>query len=275
MSISTPAGDQRRPSAVSPGKKSPAGTKPASGSKGTTNAKNPTGKGAGKSTGRPAAAGKAGGPSKPIKPVKVTQSRNWGPIALFVAVGVIAVGIIGTGAMAVYRNSRPWQERAAAIDGILNFRETDPELTAQRDHKPGPLTYTVTPPVAGNHNSYWQNCNGDIYDAPIANEHAVHSLEHGAVWITYRTGLPADQVEKLAKRVRGTDYMLMSPVDNLDTPISLQAWGYQLKVDNADDERIDEFIKTLRIRANMEPGATCSQGITATGTTPRDLEGGM
>ena len=42
----------------------------------------------------------------------------------------------------------------------------------------------------------------------------------------------------------------MSPVDDLDKPISLQAWGYQLKVDNADDARIDEFIKALRMNAS-------------------------
>ena len=38
----------------------------------------------------------------------------------------------------------------------------------------------------------------------------------------------------------------MSPYPGLDAPISLQAWGYQLKVDNADDPRIDDFIKALR-----------------------------
>ena len=93
------------------------------------------------------------------------------------------------------------------------------------------------------HNAAWQNCMGDVYDAPIANEHAVHSLEHGAVWITYRPGLPQDQLDKLAGKVRGVEKMLMSPYEGLDKPISLQAWGYQLKVDNADDPRIDEFIK--------------------------------
>ena len=44
----------------------------------------------------------------------------------------------------------------------------------------------------------------------------------------------------------------MSPYEGLDKPISLQAWGYQLKVDNADDGRIDEFIKALRENASVE-----------------------
>ena len=34
-------------------------------------------------------------------PVKVSQGRSWGPIALFTAVGVIAAAIIGYGVYAV------------------------------------------------------------------------------------------------------------------------------------------------------------------------------
>ena len=67
----------------------------------------------------------------------------------------------------------------------------------------------------------------------------------------------------------------MSPYPGLDKPISLQAWGYQLKVDNADDSRIDDFISALRVNASIEgPTISCSQGITATGTTPRDIPQG-
>jgi hypothetical protein len=106
---------------------------------------------------------------------------------------------------------------------------------------------------------------GDVYTEPIADEHAVHSLEHGAVWVTYKQGLPADQVNKLKSKVEGKEFMLMSPISNLDKNISVQAWGYQLKVDNANDKRIDEFIKDLRLNASMEPGAACSGGNTTTG----------
>ena len=64
--------------------------------------------------------------------------------------------------------------------------------------------------------------------------------------------------------------MMMSPYEGPTSPISLQAWGYQLKVDSADDERIDEFIQALRLNASIESGATCGSqnSITTTGTTP-------
>ena len=42
------------------------------------------------------------------------------------------------------------------------------------------------------------------------------------------------------------DRMALSPYPNLKTNISLQAWDYQLFVDNASDPRIQQFIGALR-----------------------------
>lgn len=272
MSMSAQHGGSRRPSTVSTGspggpKKGPTKSATAKSSKAkSSSAKSGTAKpGGGRSP-----AGTARGPRPPIKPVKVTEGRNWGPIALFVVVGLLAAGIIGYGAWYAIIGGVSWADKAKAIPGVVDYRD-DPEAVA-RGHVETSITYKISPPVGGEHNSAWQRCFGDVYDAPIANEHAVHSLEHGAIWITYRPDLPADQVEKLAARVRGNDYMLMSPYEGLDAPISLQAWGFQLKVDDADDKRIDEFITTLRDVAGPEE-ATCSFGnyVTATGTTPRDM----
>ncbi|MEO3778787.1 DUF3105 domain-containing protein [Micromonospora sp. B11E3] len=260
MSISTPGGPERRPTVVTTGKK-PAAGRPASDAKA----------GAGKPKGGAGRSGGGKGPRKPIAPVKVSQGRSWGPIALFTAVGVLAAAIIGYGAWAAFQGSKPWEDRAADIAGIVNYREKNKELTQGGNHQQGSIKYDILPPVAGPHNAAWQNCMGDVYDAPIANEHAVHSLEHGAVWITYRPDLPADQVATLKSKVQGQEKLMLSPFEGLDKPVSLQAWGYQLKVDNADDKRIDEFIKALRVNASIEgPTANCAQGITATGTTPRD-----
>ena len=219
-------------------------------------------------------AGKAGGGKgrPPFVPVRVAQERNWGPILMFSAACVVAILIIGFAAFQVWKSgaSSDWQKRANGIDGIVNYRETNPDML-KRDHAWGPLTYEVTPPVGGVHNYNWQNCMGDVYTAQISNEQAVHSLEHGTVWIAYRPDLPQDQIDKLAAKVKDRSYLMLSPYPGLDKAISLQAWGYQLKVDNANDGRIDQFIQALRENATMEDQAVCSGGITDATVAPLDL----
>jgi hypothetical protein len=287
MSISTPqAGGNRRPSAKpAAGAKPTAGGKPAAGAKPTAGAKPAAAKPAGKAAGarttpgapakgaRPGTAGGGKGGRPPITPVKVSQGRSWGPIALFTAVGLVAASIIGFGVYEVYKNGLSWQQKADAIAGIVDYRKTEPDLLKPAQHAYGKLSYPQSPPVGGEHNPNWQRCQGDVYNDQIPNENAVHALEHGAVWITYNPSLPKDQVDKLAAKVKGNDYMLMSQYPGLDKPISLQAWGFQLKLDSADDKRIDEFIKDLRQNASQEPGTPCSSGnyTTKTGADPVNL----
>src|SRR5438093_3047791 len=57
------------------------------------------------------------------------------------------------------------------------------------NHARGPVAYSVTPPIGGDHSARWMNCG--VYSQPVPSERAVHNLEHGAVWITYRPDLPA------------------------------------------------------------------------------------
>jgi hypothetical protein len=250
--MSTP-GPERVPSSVKVGKTSGQGKPPTGAAKKTSPAAKKTGGGA-KKSGR-----------KPVTPVKVSGSRSWGPIALISGVVAFFLVVVGVGVFYVVQGSRSWEDKVADISGVVNYRAQKNAAIDARDHKDGTLTYVTNPPVGGAHNPTWQNCMGDIYDQPIANEHAVHSLEHGAVWVTYKQGLPADQVAVLAKKVQGKDYMLMSPYAGLDKNVSVQVWGYQLKVDDVNDSRIDDFIKDARVVASMEPGAACSSGNTTTG----------
>ena len=82
------------------------------------------------------------------------------------------------------------------------------------------------------------------------------------------SNLPQDQVDALKAKVQGKGFTLMSPVENLEKPVIVQAWGYQLKLDKTDDGRIDDFINALAKNASQEKGATCGGGTTAVGTTP-------
>ncbi|WP_018351276.1 DUF3105 domain-containing protein [Longispora albida] len=217
-----------------------------------------------------AGGGKKGAKGRPVAPVRVAQTRNWGSIAMFTVVGVLFAGIVGYGGWKAIEGSKTFEDRAEEISGVVNFRKSQEKVLAEGngDHVQGKVQYFSTPPSGGKHNGRWQTCMGNVYAGPIPNEHAVHSMEHGAVWITYDPAKASQaDIAELTKKVQGAgDYIMMSQYPDQGSPISLQAWGFQLKVDKASDERVDEFIKTLRKTASVEAGATCAGGNEKTGT---------
>jgi hypothetical protein len=132
-------------------------------------------------------------------------------------------------------------------------------------HVVGPITYTENPPMGGPHNVVWQNCG--IYDAPIHNEHGVHALEHGAVWITYRPDLAADQVQ-LLKTLAADDYMLLSPYPGLTHAVVASAWNHQLTFERAEERGLRAFISEYKNNPDTTPefGASCLGGTSALAT---------
>jgi hypothetical protein len=220
-----------------------------------------------------------GGRGRRPVPVVVPKSRNWTAITLVTTAIVIFVAIVGYGVYAIQKNGQTFEDKADKISGLVDYRKKNPSIddASNRNHTYDKVNYPVSPPAYGNHNYDWQRCLGDVYDAQIANENAVHSLEHGAVWITYDpTKLSAAQVQTLASTyVTGHDFTLMSPYPNMPTAISLQAWGFQLRLNSPTDPRINQFIQDLRVNASLEPGVACSSGtyVTATGTEPHNLGG--
>ncbi|GGL03540.1 DUF3105 domain-containing protein [Planomonospora parontospora] len=149
-------------------------------------------------------------------------------------------------------------ERAASsLDAVKSFTYVGSE------HTTDPVTYKENPPVGGPHapSPDWQNCG--VYDQPVGKENAVHSMEHGAVWITYRPDLPKDQIEKLRELVRKQgDYMLLSPFPGIPSPIVASSWGKQLTgITDADDPRLPKFIAKFKNGPGTpELGAACSGG---------------
>lgn len=111
------------------------------------------------------------------------------------------------------------------------------------------------PPMGGSHTPQWLNCG--VYKEAVSTELAVHSMEHGAVWLTYRPDLPQDQVSMLERY--GDNFTLVAPYPDLERPIVATAWGVQLQLDEASDERLEQFIARYKGRG-PEQGATCSGG---------------
>jgi len=140
-------------------------------------------------------------------------------------------------------------------EGVRSF-----EVGESGRHTEENVDYAHSPPVGGPHDPVWQNCG--FYTKPVRNENAVHSIEHGAVWIAYRPGLPQDQLEKIKKLVEGQTYMLASPYSNLPAPLVASAWGKQLKLASVNDPRLEQFVRAYSQGPQApEPGAACSGGV--------------
>lgn len=163
---------------------------------------------------------------------------------------------------------------AAIQDGTVTAEELEYPFVAQQEHVDNlngwdgknPV-YDLKPPAGGNHLSVWQTCTGSVYDGPIADGNAVHSMEHGAVWLTYDPELvePAD-VEALALLIGARDYSLMSPYPGQGVAISLQSWGNRYQTEDVSDPKIGQYLDTyiLNERFNPETMATCAGGVTTT-----------
>jgi hypothetical protein len=167
------------------------------------------------------------------------------------AAAIVLVAIVGF--VLVQR-----QQSAAAIpEGTLSY------TYAGAQHSDGPVQYAENPPVGGVHNPTWQNCG--FYAAPVHNENAVHSLEHGAVWITYQPDLPQDQIDILRNLAESQSYILVSPMEGIATPVVASAWNRQIQLESATDPRLDQFIRSFRLSPEApEPGAACAGGTSAT-----------
>lgn len=163
-------------------------------------------------------------------------------------------GVAGLAVLAVYFFSNRPPSLPEVIEGVQTFPDLD------RGHTLEPVTYAQTPPAGGPHNPAWQNCG--VYTQPIPNENAVHSLEHGAIWITYHPDLPESEVQELQALTRQSGFRLLSPYPDLPSPIVLSAWGYQIQLEQADDARLTDFIRKYEQNPRgPEPGAPCTGGV--------------
>ena len=174
---------------------------------------------------------------------------------LIVAASVAVIALVGGGSWATIATSgsRSSTQDKVALTGLQTY------TGLARDHVTGAVVYPQTPPVGGKHSAIWQNCG--VYSAPVHNENAVHSLEHGAVWITYRPDLPAAEIATIADDVSGQPYGLVSPYPGLPSPIVATAWGVQLKLNSASDPRLKSFVERYTSGSHApEPGGQCTGG---------------
>ena len=168
---------------------------------------------------------------------------------------------------AISESLQPWEPSAdnldpsTAIAGIF-VGDANNYKVGLHVSPPTRVAYDRFPPVGGPHDAEWAACNGVVYNTAVRNENMVHTLEHGAIWITYNPDtINADDLDILKALVNGKQYITLSPYPGLTSKISLQAWAHQLMLDSASDERVRQFITALQRNPNTTPevNGTCSQ----------------
>ena len=191
---------------------------------------------------------------------------------------VIPPGVNGTTTVQAAAHQVP---NTSGIPGVVEYVTTGWPATSHNgpaahalahDHVTGPVAYSVTPPVGGQHNATWMNCG--IYDQPVPSERAVHNLEHGAVWITYQPSLPQSEVNQLrafagkqtmvpSAEGASSRYLDLTPYPGLPSPIVISSWGFQLKLSSPADPRLRQFVSTFRASPKYTPeyGGACTGGV--------------
>jgi hypothetical protein len=177
----------------------------------------------------------------------------WSSVAGGVAVvALLIVSIVLTPQPASYSAGGEGVE----IEGVATFDNASA-------HVEGAVDYPQTPPAGGEHNQVWLNCG--VYEQPVPNENAVHSMEHGALWVTYDPALDDAELSTLRGKLPST-YVVLSPFEGLPSPIVLSGWNTQLQVDDADDPRIAQFFEEYWKSQDVpEPGAACTGALDAPG----------
>ncbi|MDP3712679.1 MAG: DUF3105 domain-containing protein [Mycobacteriales bacterium] len=162
------------------------------------------------------------------------------------------------------------QPDPSGIEGLQLVEVTEQSSTERHTTERG-SDYLTTPPAGGRHwpaNAPdvapgvlgWLRCG--VYTAPVPSEFAVHSQEHGAVWLTYRPGAtPADVTTFTGLAARDPAYVLVSPFPGQPGAWTASTWGAQLTVEAPDDPRLAEFVRVYAGGGQGgEKGADCVGG---------------
>ncbi len=158
---------------------------------------------------------------------------------VILAVGVLVlVAVIG---FQIYRLQQP-RRGGDPHNHIPQLAAVKTYDYAGGDHTTDTVHYAQTPPAGGPHDPQWQDCG--VYTRQIRNENAVHALEHGTVWVTYRPGLSQRDIQSLGTALGAvkSKKTILSPFAGLPAPVVVTVWNAQLDLTGAHDSRLPIFL---------------------------------
>ncbi len=140
-----------------------------------------------------------------------------------------------------------------------------------------PIVYCTKPPSSGFH--YWIWGAYKTYPRPVPAGFLVHSLEHGAVVVSYKCASSCPEVEKKLQAVIDAlpvdktcvepikRRVILVPDPTLDTEVAAAAWQWTYRATCVDPATLTKFVNEHYNRAAED---TCADGIDPIGTGPSD-----
>ena len=107
--------------------------------------------------------------------------------------------------------------------------------------------YNSNPPTSGWH--FPQPADWGYYNGELPDELVVHNLEHGGIWISFKSADDTEVINKLvalARRYRSKVIITLRPKN--DSRIAVAAWTHLMKLDHYDETAIVDFINRFKNR---------------------------
>lgn len=199
-------------------------------------------------------------PPPPLRSPEQAPRRRVLPVVLAVVAAVTVIGAAASVPLVLRQLDADDVARGGPVnlDAVELYDHLDPAHTEED------VAYPQSPAVGGPHAPVWLECG--VYDHPVREENVVHDLEHGTVWIAYdpEAGVDTDVLAGLLPQ-NG----ILSPYDDLGSPVVVTVWGRQLALDGADDPRLALFIDTYEGGETApEPFASCAGGVRSPSGVP-------
>ncbi|NQV12185.1 DUF3105 domain-containing protein [Candidatus Uhrbacteria bacterium] len=108
------------------------------------------------------------------------------------------------------------------------------------------IAYSTKPPTSGPH--LGSKASWGVHDEQISDELQLHNLEDGGVIIHYDpVTVSDDEVSQITSIVAGDlDRVIVAPYADMETAITLTAWGKIMRLENVNSEEIVRFVNAYK-----------------------------
>ncbi len=173
------------------------------------------------------------------KSVRLQKLRNWSIVITLLVLSI--AGVIQLTKKSPEQIRFEQQVQAASLDGKVK------EFPIEgRNHVSAgtSVDYKTNPPTSGDHLAEAESWG--VYTKEIDDKAAVHGLEHGGIWISYKD--IDDDTKKILADIghANSQSVIVSPRSADDTKIAVVSWGRMMKLEAADKALIQKFIDTYK-----------------------------